>query len=108
MEIIKDIINTVINNFDFAYVIIVNIFTYILIKSIDTLNKEKDVPTWQKRIILFISIICISFMYYINGYDNNIKLLNSSILAPIAWSWLLKPICKKFNIDYKDVSKYLD
>ena len=108
MEIIKDIINTVINNFDFAYIISINIMTYLLIKCIDKINKEKEVPTWQKRIILFISIICIFFIYYINDYDDNIKLLNSSILAPISWSWLLKPICKKFNIDYKDIGKYLD
>lgn len=108
MDVFKDIINTIIDNFDFAYIITVNILTYILIKYVDKINKEKNVPTWQKRIILFISIICISFIYYINDYDNNIKLLNSSILAPIAWSWLLKPICKKLNIDYKDVGKYLD
>ena len=53
MEIIKDIINTVINNFDFAYIISINIMTYLLIKCIDKINKEKEVPTWQKRIILF-------------------------------------------------------
>lgn len=94
MEIIKDIINTVINNFDFAYIISINIMTYLLIKCIDKINKEKEVSTWQKRIILFISIICIFFIYYINDYDNNIKLLNSSILAPISWSWLLKQYIK--------------
>ena len=108
MEIIKDIINTVINNFDFAYIISINIMTYLLIKCIDKINKEKEVPTWQKRIILFISIICIFFIYYINDYDDNIKLLNSSILAPISWSWIIKPIFIKLNIDYKKIDSYLN
>lgn len=41
MEIIKDIINTVINNFDFAYIISINIMTYLSIKYVDKIKKKK-------------------------------------------------------------------
>ena len=95
-------------NFDFSYVLVVNILTYIIIKFIDEVNGELCVKTWQKRIITIISIAIVFLIYKFNDYDNMIRLVNSSILAPISWSWLLKPICKKFNIDYKDVGKYLD
>lgn len=108
MEYTESIIKQIINNFDISYILVINIATYIFIKCVDKLNGEKDVPTWQKRIILLLCIMCISSIYYINDYDDIIKLVNSSILAPISWSWLLKPICKKFNIDYKDIGKYLD
>lgn len=95
-------------NFDFSYVLVVNILTYIIIKFIDEVNGELCVKTWQKRIITIISIAIVFLIYKFNDYDNMIRLVNSSILAPISWSWLLKPICKKFNIDYKDIGKYLD
>ena len=33
-------------------------------------------------------------------------IVNSCIIAPVAWSWLAKPIAGKFGIDYKkDYSK---
>lgn len=31
-------------------------------------------------------------------------LFNSAILSPVFWSWVIKPICKYFNIDYKDIN----
>ena len=38
----------------------------------------------------------VSTTYYYNG--TSLKLvINSAILAPVFWSWILKPICKKYN-----------
>lgn len=42
-EIINNIITTVINSFDFAYCINVNILTYIIIKIIDSLNGKRNI-----------------------------------------------------------------
>lgn len=101
-EIIKEIVNLIINNFDFGYCAVINIATYIIIKIIDELNGNKAVPTIVKRLILFGCIIGIGTAYYF--LDGNAKvILNSSILAPIFWSWVLKPICVKLNIDYKKI-----
>ena len=44
-EIINNIITTIINSFDFAYCISVNILTYLIIKLIDSLNGNKAVST---------------------------------------------------------------
>ena len=38
------------------------------------------------------------------GIATNRILLNSAILAPVFWSWIIKPICKYFKIDYKDIN----
>lgn len=100
-EIINNIITTIISNFDFAYCISVNVLTYIIIKIIDELNGKKDVSTWSKRIVLLVVILFTGVLYNLIGCDNKI-LLNSAILAPIFWSWIIKPICKHFKIDYKD------
>ena len=103
IEIFNNTITTVISSFDFAYCIIVNILTYLIIKLIDSLNGKKDVSTWSKRIVLLIVILSTGVLYNLMGCDNKV-LLNSSILAPVSWSWIIKPICKYFKIDYKDIN----
>lgn len=103
MEILNDILQTTLNSFDFAYCIIVNILTYLIIKVIDDFNGIKKVDTWTKRGVLLFVILITGVVYIFVGSD--VKLLvNSAILAPVFWSWIFKPICKKFNIDYKQLN----
>ena len=103
IEIFNNTITTVISSFDFAYCISVNILTYLIIKIIDNLNGKKDVSTWSKRIVLLVVILSTGVLYNLIGCDNKI-LLNSAILSPVFWSWIIKPICKYFKIDYKDIN----
>lgn len=102
-EIINNIITTIISSFDFSYCISVNILTYLIIKFIDSLNGKKAVSTWSKRIVLLVVILSTGVLYNLIGCDNKI-LLNSAILAPVFWSWIIKPICKHFKIDYKNIN----
>lgn len=102
-ELISIIINNIINNFDFTFCIIVNISTYLIIKNIMSYKKNYNFSTWNKRIIFIIVSIIIAIIYYITNSDVKI-IFNSFILAPVSWSWIFKPICKKFNIDYKDIN----
>ena len=106
-QIIDYIINNILSNFDFRYMLSVNVLTYIIIKVVDELNKEKKVSTLIKRVVLVISIILISIVYKLIGYDNNIELVNSAILAPVFWSWIAKPICSKLGINYKQINDVL-
>ncbi len=107
MEYISQIINQIINNFDFSYMFIVNVLTYIIIKIIDYLNGDTKVHKLVKRICLLISIIFVAIIYKLINYNSNIVLINSAILAPVFWSWILKPICIKFGIDYKKIDNTL-
>lgn len=97
---LSQIINQVIANFDFVYMLVINIFTFTIIKTIDTINGDKAISTWTKRIVLLIAIVIVFIGYKINDYPNNIVLINSTIAAPVFWSWVLKPILNKFNINY--------
>lgn len=106
MEYLVQIINTTLNSFDFAYCIVVNILTYIVIKYIDELRK-KPISIWSKRLVLLFILSFTGGLYYILGTDST-KVLNSAILAPVFWSWIMKPICKVFNIDYKNINNYID
>ena len=102
-EIINNVITTIISSFDFAYCISVNVLTYLIIKLIDSLNGKKAISTWSKRIVLLVVIFSTGVLYNLIGCDNKI-LLNSAILSPVFWSWVIKPICKYFKIDYKDIN----
>lgn len=96
-----EIINQLISNFDFTIMLIINVVTYILIKLLDEINKEKIVTTWQKRIIFIVASIIIGCIYYFLSDVKLIIIIDSIIIAPVAWSWLAKPIATKFGIDYK-------
>lgn len=107
MEYLEPIIQTFLDSFDFTYCLVVNVLTYIIIKVIDEINKEKEVKVWQKRVVLLASILLTGVVYYIIGEDTK-RLINSAILAPVAWSWVLKPIVKKLGIDYKQIDDTIE
>lgn len=103
MEIISEIITNTLNSFDFSFCITVNVATYLAIKFIDTINGNKDVSTWQKRLVLIMVLLLMSCIWYVD--DSDLKhILNSAILAPVFWSWIMKPLCKVLKVDYKDIS----
>ena len=101
-EVIVNTIQTTLNSFDFAFCISVNILTYLIVRVINSKFKNKVLTTWSKRLVLILSILSIGGLYYLMSYDMK-TIINSAILAPVFWSWVMKPICKKFKIDYKDI-----
>lgn len=101
------IVDGILSNFDFGFMFIVNVLTYIIIKTIDYFNGDNKVPTWQKRCVLVISIAAMIGIYITAGYDNTIMLVNSAILAPVFWSWVVSPILKKLGIGYKDIDNII-
>ena len=102
-KFIDVIVSGILSNFDFGFMFIVNVLTYIIIKVIDYFNGDNKVPTWQKRCVLVISIATMAGIYIAAGYDNAIMLVNSAILAPVFWSWVVSPILKKLGVGYKDI-----
>lgn len=106
MDVINNIINALISQFDFTYCVIVNIMTYLIINfMIKVAGGNVVVPI--KRIILLFSIIVIAAIYYFLGTDIKV-LVNSAILAPVSWSWIFKPIANKLGWDYKQIDKLLN
>lgn len=106
MEIINQILQQLLSNFDITYCVVVNILTYVLITILINICKG-DVTRTIKKIILLISIVVIGVVYYVIGEDIKI-IVNSSILAPVSWTWLVKPILAKMGYDYKDIDKLLN
>lgn len=102
-KFIDVIVDGILSNFDFGFMFIVNVLTYIIIKVIDYFNGDNKVPTWQKRCVLVISIAAMAGIYIAAGYDNTIMLVNSAVLAPVFWSWAVSPILKKLGVGYKDI-----
>lgn len=92
-------------HFDLSFMLCVNVLTYIFIKVIDDINGDKSVGTWTKRLVMIISCFAIAAGYRAGGYEETVILINSSVLAPVAWSWIFKPILKKLGVDYKQIDK---
>lgn len=102
------IISQIIDNFNFAYMIIINLITYFIIKFIDYINGDKIVKTITKRVVLLFTIIICFIVYKTFTNIESIILINSSILAPVFWSWILRPIMKKFGLGYKNIDNYIN
>lgn len=106
MDVINNIINALISQFDFTYCVIVNVMTYLIINfMIKVVGGNVVIPV--KRIVLLFSIIVIATIYYFLGIDIKV-LVNSAILAPVSWSWIFKPIANKLGWDYKQIDKLLN
>jgi len=97
MEILNETIQNTLHSFDFSFCVIVNVLTFIVIKSFN-----QKLSTWCKRIIMLIIVLLLSIVEYFIGMEVKL-LINSAILAPVSWSWIFKPLCKKFNLDYKEL-----
>ena len=107
MELINQILQTIINSFDVAYCLVVNLLTYILISSIISVIHKQITRVW-KRVILCISIVIVSIAYINFGSIDIRVLINSIIVAPIIFIWLFKPIANRMNWDYKDFDNKLN
>lgn len=101
---IKELGSFILNNFDFGFVISINIITYAIVKIIENITK-KQVKKLFKIIATIIITIIFDFVFIKYTEIDKQILLNSSILAPVAWDWVIKPICKLIKIDYKNLDK---
>ena len=87
-------------NFNFAFVISINVIAYLIITLIGYLTKKEVTKAIKICITIGVSIA----LFFLYGGITDISkdiLLNSSILAPVAWDWVIKPLCKWIKIDYK-------
>ena len=102
MERIFDI---VLSSFDFGYTLSVNILTYLCIKFIDSVNGDRKVPTWAKRLMAVVcGCILAGIIMATQGYNNVI--MYSFILSLVSWDVIFKPLLKYFkNLDYNDNRK---
>lgn len=99
--LVSTIVNQMAANFDFGYMLTINVLTYFVVKIWDEVNGEATVGVWQKRIVLIVSTIVIAALYKLSHYPDDIVLLNSTILAPVFWSWIARPILVKLGLGYK-------
>lgn len=95
MDIMK-FIEELLSRFDIAYMLAVNVATYLIIKTIDKFNGEKIVPTWTKRIVAVIVGIIIGLAVTSFGTDKT-TILYSFILSLVSWDILFKPILNRID-----------
>lgn len=97
MEQIYDIL---LENFDISYMLSINILTYMIIKFIDFLNGDKKLKLIYKRLVLILStIVCCIIYHFVTDLETRV-LINSTIAAPVFYSWVMKPLLKKIKLQY--------
>ena len=98
-SLIVSLIENTFNCFDIPFCIVVNICTYLIIKFVIDFKPKLINTIWKKRLVFLGVSICLAILYCLDGSNYKI-IMNSVIIAPVSWSWILKPICAKLKIDY--------
>lgn len=96
-----DIIKQILEEINILYVLVVVTLTYGINKVLPMIIKNKDISKWIKRFTLVIVCIIVGSIYIFISHEKTMVIFNSSILAPVIWSWIFKPIFNKVGIDYK-------
>ena len=94
METLEVLISKLIDSFDFAFMLIINLSTYLIIKTIDNLNGDSIVPTYLKRIIaVAVGIGFTLLALYIGDSTTPAKVLvYSFVLSLVSWDIIFKPL----------------
>ena len=94
----EELISQLIPNYNFNLILSINIISYLIIQ---LLHKIMFTSKGIKILITIIVSIAMGIIYYFISDMNTEVLINSAILAPLAWDWVFKPILNKIGIDYK-------
>ena len=101
MEIINKIVDAILSNLDFGFMLCVNVLTFIGIKMVDEVNKQKKVNKWSKRLIALLAGLVLAIPLYFTHVITVNVLLYSFVLSLVSWDFIFKPIAKTLKINYK-------
>ena len=99
---LEGIITDFINSFNWSYMFVINLATYLIIKTINDARKKKSMNRFIK--ILITSIVALSvgvLNYYLVKDVDLLKLVYSFVLSLVSFDYVFKPILKKIELDYK-------
>lgn len=94
----EQLLSQLISNYNFNFILSINIISYLIIQ---LLHKIMFTPKGIKILITILVSIGAGILYYFISDMSTEVLVNSAILAPLAWDWVFKPILNKIGIDYK-------
>lgn len=100
MEVLNNIIETTANSFDFSFCIVCNVVIYFVITIVSDIYNGSPVKEWTKRLITLIVIVIMGILYCLDTANYRV-VLNSAIITPVFWTWVIKPIIKFIGYDYK-------
>lgn len=102
MEVVNKVFDLLAANIDFAFMLSVNVLTFLLIKFADEKNKQKKVTRFLKRLITLLAGIALAVpLVLLSALEIKVALY-SFVLSLVSWDGLFKHIIKKWGIGYKD------
>ena len=98
----EKVIDLILASIDITFMLTVNVLTYLVIKLIDEINKEKEVTKWGKRIVTLLTAASIALPFYYFGIIELKVLIYSFILSMISWDFVFRPIVKSLKAGYRN------
>lgn len=96
-ESIFTLLNSII---DLSYVVTIVPATFVIIKVIDEINKEKVVPLIIKLLVLTLVGLLIGYIWFLNGVTLRV-LITSFFFASFSYENLIKFLLDKYKFGYR-------
>lgn len=87
--------------FSVEYMFSVIVASYLVIKLVDLLNKEKIVPSWAKCLITCIMGVVLFIVFYQFTEEKTECLITSFFAAVFTYDKAIKFLINRFNIGYR-------
>jgi hypothetical protein len=101
MDILSTLIDTVSNFISVPFIVSVNLISYVAIKNVEKLNKERVLQKNEKKGIVFlITILLMTVFFYLNPQTTFDILFLSALLSPYTYNFILKSLLKNLNLSY--------
>ena len=102
MDIQESVLSQILNSLDFGFIFMINLITYLVIKTIEDTIIKKAMSKLIKILITFVIGILVSFVVLQIGETKPVVIFYSFFFSLISFDYIFKPILKKFNIaNYK-------
>lgn len=87
--------------FSLEYMFSVIVASYIILKLVDSINGDRVVPTWVKRLVTCI-VGAVLFAIFVKFTDVTFQCLTASFFAAVfVYDTAIRVIIKKFNLGYR-------
>ena len=87
--------------FSLEYMFSVIVASYLVIKTVDTLNGKRVVPSWGKCLATCIVGAALFFVFYLFTEETFERLITSFFAAVFTYDKAIKFLIEKFNVGYK-------
>jgi hypothetical protein len=103
VDLLGGIYTAILNSISIPYIISANILIYLIVKFVDSMNKDSIVPSITKKLITLIVVLFGGFVFSKIGTTSMETLITSGLIVPFSYKFVIKYLLKTFGVYYRHI-----